>query len=360
MEELFELLSIEIPEKSNHDDGFLEILGLAHYENINSRIYAYFLDQSRNSKIAQIFLDALMDVVRSKTKKEIAIETFNVETEVVTIKGNRIDIVINDIENESAVIIENKIYHYLHNDLIDYWDHFSYNYENKIGVLLTLEAHNIPENARPWFVNVTHYEWISSVIQKGLPSGLNHKMYIYLNDFINTIDNLTKTIEMNELSKFYFQHTNKVKRAIETQQEAEVFVAQQLEQLAAKLGWETYGKNPNWRNIWDAKNKRQTFYTILLEDVMNGKKELSIVIEIEKDDRSFIPQIEHELSNDPAFNKLDKNSYSAGQFVHFLSKRYSLQLNELENLSDFLLEKIKTDFEEVMGKILLITDKTNH
>ncbi|WP_298417129.1 PD-(D/E)XK nuclease family protein [uncultured Kordia sp.] len=133
---LTDFLALEIPTVKVPPDGFLEIIGLSHYETINSRIYSYFLDQEKNENISSLFIYSLAEIILEKTGKSIIIDTFEVFTEVSTTKG-RIDIVIEDCNNKSVIIIENKIYHHLNNPLLDYWKH--YKYKNKLGIILTLK-----------------------------------------------------------------------------------------------------------------------------------------------------------------------------------------------------------------------------
>lgn len=350
--DLIDLLTLKIPSAETNPVGFLEIAGMAHYENVNSRVYAYFLNQNNYSELAQRFVEALLALVKEKTGKEIELNQYDIVTEDLTNKNNRIDITLNDTESQSAIIIENKIYHYLHNDLDDYWEHFNYPAENKIGILLTLEAHSIPEYAKGKFVNVTHAEWTNRIQQNGLPSKLPQNIYTYLNDFFATIEQLTKSTTMNEQTKFYFEHTQQVLLAKKTEEEALAFISGQIQQLAGMLDWEVYGKSYDWRNIWDAKNELKTYYTIWYRPLLEGELKVWIVIEMNGEDMKRELELDEYLKSNKQYLALDKKTHRTSHMVHYLGKEYSLSMNELENLAETLEGHIDKDFADVMKLIL--------
>ena len=71
VDELYKLLELKIPEISEREIGFLELTGQAHKENVNSRVYAYFLDSSLHPEIANVFIEALISLVNTKSNKTI-------------------------------------------------------------------------------------------------------------------------------------------------------------------------------------------------------------------------------------------------------------------------------------------------
>jgi len=350
--DLITLISMDIPEPNTSEDGFLEIVELSHYENVNSRIYAYFLNQKNNTKIARVFLQALLDVIESKIAKSINIEDYVCLTEESTGKG-RIDITLRDEINKSAVLIENKIYHHLNNDLLDYWGHFKYPSENKIGVLLTLEGHSIPENVSEYFVNIRHIEWVKRIQEIGLPSGIPHKFYIYLNDFFQTIENLSKNYEMNEQALFYFQNKSKILKANKTVDEVNKFISQQLGILASKLGLSTSGSSSNvWRNLVDKKKYRNTYYTIIFNKLLKEEQSIQIIIELFKEDKAKEKEIRELLKDDDLYLKMNKKGGSGNSYLHFAKREYKLSIEEIQDFANVVEKRIKEDFEPTMNKIM--------
>ncbi|NVK66508.1 MAG: PD-(D/E)XK nuclease family protein [Flavobacteriales bacterium] len=346
--ELIELLKLVLPEETIDNVGFLEIAGMAHYENVNSRIYAYFLNEENYTELASLFVNSLQQLVKEKMSKEIVFERFAVVTEDLTRKNNRIDITLNDIDNETAIIIENKIYHYLNNDLVDYWNHFNYKDDNKIGVLLTLYPHDIPSEVQGKFINVTHSEWVNKIQSNGLPSKLPVKVYNYLNDFFNTIDNLTQSNIMNEQARFYFDHSTKVQLAKKTYAEAIKFIESQISQIASTIGWQVHGKYDDWKNIWDKTNNLNTFYTLWYKPLLDGELKITIIIELHADDIQKIPELDKVLKDNENFQKLKKHGSSNKYFTHYVYQEYTMTISDLENLAKFVLHRIEEDFEDVM------------
>lgn len=351
LEDLTSILSLDIPREKPKSIGFLEIAGMSHYENVNSRIYAYFLDSSNHPELADLFLQSLLSILEEKTGKTIPFGEYLVNTEVKTEKGNRIDITLNCHYTKSAVIIENKIYHYLNNDLEDYWKHYGYIPENQLGVLLTLETHDIPDESKGKFINVTHIEWIQKIKAKGLPYNLPERVYTYLNDFFKTIEHLTKTTEMNEQTKFYFQHAQKMMLAKSTYDEANAFLVDQMNVLASKLGWVTYGSQLGWRNIWDAKNNCDSFYTIWYQPLIDGNFKIIIIIELIRKDKERVNELTPILENHPKMS-LFSRGVEKRDYLQFLTREYSLTIDEVSNLAESIEQKIKDDFEDIMMKIL--------
>lgn len=368
LENIKELLAYDIPEFTPPDDGFLEIIGLSHYENVNSKIYAYFLNQRNEPKISNLFISSLLNLIDEKNKseigKELNIKDFTAITEIQTNEGHRIDILIEDKNNESAIIIENKIYHSPDNPLNDYWNFINYNENKKVGILLTLqplsssELKNIKTVKKSTlidnFINITHKEWIDKIINAGLPTGLSPKMYIYLNDFFQTIDNLTKSTTMNELTKFYFQYPKKINSAVETLKEAEKFINTQLEILAENLKLNLYGTTNVWRNIWDAKNEKETYYTIIFDSLFNGNNKVTVIIELAGEVIKRKEDVAKQLRNNKNITEKGlKINTSAGttSYCHLISKEYKLTNDDIENLAETLETIINDDFSKVMTEI---------
>lgn len=354
LENIKELLAYDIPEFTPLEDGFLEITGLSHYENINSRIYAYFLNYEKDAEIAKRFFSALLSLIKQKSKKEIILNDYTVSTEYPTRKG-RIDILIEDANNESAIIIENKIYHYLSNPLEEYLEFVKA--KNKIGVLLTLHLFNEEDTNKLKalnYITITHKEWIDKIKELGFPTNLSTKKYIYLNDFFQTIDNLTKSTTMNDLAKFYFKHPKKINSAVQTLNAAKEFIDTQLQILAGKLKLTLHGKTYVWRNIWDAKNGKETYYTIIFDSLFNGNNKVTVIIELAGEDFKRKEDVAKQLKNNKNITEKGlKINTSAGTttYCHLISKEYKLTNDDIEKFAEKLEGFIKEDFEKVMIEI---------
>jgi hypothetical protein len=332
--------------------GFLEIIRKQHYENINSNIYAHFLSCDI-AQVRSLFMDSLLSIISEKAAKHISFINEKVSTEVVTNKNGRIDILIEDYQ--SAILIENKIYHHLNNDLEDYWDYSQSDASKKIGVLLTLFQHEIPENAEGKFINITHIEWINKVKESFTPNFLPDNYKVYVDDFINTIEKLTRMNTMNQSAEFYFQHASQIIKASETLNEAHRFLNSELLLIANKIGWQSSGSELNWRYFWDENNNLDTYLTILIDNIVEPKEDqnmkFTLILELSKNDKQRIDKVIEEFKNHRQF--YDKEpGISAGNYVQFLCKDYDITIDELANFSDVVVNKIKYDFAAITIDII--------
>lgn len=337
---------------SEYKTGFLEMIKKQRHENINSNLYAHFIN-NRNEAISPLFMDALLELVREKSGKSILIAEPVAQTEVNTGKG-RIDILIKDNLGNHSIIIENKIDHGLDkNDLQDYWQFVKMDDKQKAGVLLTVKPTEIPPEkmVAGKFINITHSEWIGKVKAQLDIEALSENYRIYLNDFIQTIENLTKSYEMNEAARFYFQNAEQVLKARHTESEAHTFLNNQLEYIAESIGWKTYGSSMHWRKIWDAENKIDTYLTIITKDLLEGGQHFTLILELWDKDKNAEEEIREKFKGHAQFK--DKvRRHSAGNYVHFLCKDYPIEANDMERFGEIVVECIRRDFAALTFEII--------
>jgi PD-(D/E)XK nuclease superfamily len=355
VDELYTLLELKIPEITEREIGFLELTGQAHKENVNSRVYAYFLDTSLHPEIAHVFIEALISLVNAKSNKTLSLPDFSCATEVSTSRGNRIDLLIRN--EDSAIIIENKIYHYLNNDLDDYYKHLNLPEQNKAGVVLSLNK--LKDTGHPEFINITHKQWMDEIKRRGLPANIELKKYVYINDFITTIQQLTKDENMNEQTEFFFNHPTQVMKAAAMHNEAYRFIVDQLYKTLAQLslsplyaGWILYGRTDNFRHIWDETKQRQAYYAIVFNDLFTEKKEIMVVLELYRDARNKTDLLDKALLDIPSRYELKKSNYQIGGIRHYCTKTYKTDIEILKNLGNFLAQKIEQDFTPSMDIVL--------
>jgi len=357
-ENLLNFLYSDIPKSSEKTYGFLDIIGKVHDENINTRLYGYFFNESQNPLISKVFLQSLLKIIKEKCKREFSIESYNTILEDYTKKGNRIDLVLLQSDKEKVIIIENKIYHTLNNDLSDYWNNYeSINNENKVGILLTLFKHSIPEEVKDKFINITHFELISEIKRTGIPFDIQPRTYIYLLDFFNAITSLSNFNTMDELTKFYFKHSSKIQEVIQTSNSAINYIKNEIQKTAEALELNTYGNSNDWRNIWDASKRRKTFYTITFKGFLNGTDENYIIIEMEHEDVQYANEFKKVFFNDPDLNKLEMSDFVDNNRMHLVSKKMEISFKSPENLSDYLVKEIQDNFEPIMTKLLAFIDE---
>ena len=357
IENLHKLLTLSIPKLDDVENGFLEIINKPHHENIVSNFYAYYLDKRNKTKFSSIFLDSLIELISQRTDKKLLLTNYEVKTEIKTESGKRIDIAIVDYNSNYCIIIENKIYHQLNNDLTDYWDHFKFPYQNKIGVVLSLNHLKIDMHIKGDFINITHNEWIDKILSKRIPFQAWNKNQVYLSDFFQTLKNLTSTLNMDDLAKFYFQHPSILASAEKAIKHGQNFLYEQQKLLAKRLDLTPYSEDQfEYVNYCDEENNRETFYTVIFDELVTGAFRIKILIEITGEDIDLIRKIETKLTGDIDFKKLNHKPEYFDGYVHFLYKDYTLTMSDVEKLADVIYEKIQFDFEPVMTKIFEILD----
>lgn len=121
-------------------ETFFDIAGYPHYENVISNVLAFFFDPAKGHGLGALCIEALMKVIEPET---YGIDGFwEVEREVRTEKGNYIDIVLRS--ESSVIVIENKIYASVYNDLQDYIRFIQKTNKGKkvYGIVLCLQPPN--------------------------------------------------------------------------------------------------------------------------------------------------------------------------------------------------------------------------
>jgi len=349
--ELIDFLILDLPSAKIKPDTFLDLVGVQYHENTITQLYAYFLDRSNNKSVSDLFLNSLIDLItlKSSIKERIEIDNHCCDLEEQTDKGNRIDLLISSQnintkkrDGIAAIIIENKIFSGLHNDLEDYYH--STKAQTKIGILLTLRPHQIPPLYADKFINITHVEWVTQIKANGLPTGLSINEYVYINDFINNMENLTDSNVMNQDARFFFEYSSKVLRAKQTYEAAYNYIISQLKILSEKLEWTFYGNSWNWRHIWDAKNQSHVYFSIILEKAVASEPEITIYLEIYKDALKMEAEFRQVLSDNNIYAYLEDDKIANNSWAHLAFKTYKLKMENLENLSTYLYEQIQKDF----------------
>jgi len=129
------LLETKIPELTERPLTFLGISKQPHYENVWSNIYAFFFDTKADHNLKDLFLKSLVELIVKYTGKKFHLNLlFEIYREYPTNNGGSIDILL--ANEKEAIIIENKVFHNLNNDLQDYWD--SIEQVEKQGVIFSL------------------------------------------------------------------------------------------------------------------------------------------------------------------------------------------------------------------------------
>lgn len=163
--------------------SIFEICGYPHYENVISNVLAFFLDSTRDHGLSDLFIQSLLEAAKINTS-EMDLQ-YCVERERSTQNGGYIDLLLSN--ESSCVIIENKIFAPLYNNLEEYFS-FGQTMSNRvIGVVLSLYP---VETKNDHFVCVTYSQFFEKMRQRFGEYLHNQKL-----NYLSMMFDLIKSIE---------------------------------------------------------------------------------------------------------------------------------------------------------------------
>jgi hypothetical protein len=338
----------DIPRIESQPKTFLGITKQPHYENVMSNIYAFYFDVNEEHGLKDLFILALTELINEKLERAVdVLSGFNIETEYPTNKGGRIDLLLwNDDE---AIIIENKVYHILNNDLEDYLE--TVKQKHKTGIVLSLYpvAQSLIQDKL--FINILHYDLLQRVMDKVGPYHLSasDKYLVYLKDFYQNTINLSKPMNRENVN-FYYQNQDKVNTAFQLRNAVLQEIKREVEKVGTQLKEEVIsyssrgGEEDRLKHFMSPSNSLLNI-TIVFDGLMEVKRELTIMIKL------FGKEIEKG-------QRLDKGSFTESEKViihsefykpptshcaNFAENSYELSAKEVENLSSFITKRIEED-----------------
>ena len=197
----------EIPDEIKSASIF-NIAGYPHYENVASNILAFFFNPNNEHNLGSLLLDSLLEVIN---KELLDTSTIIVNREVSTDSGGRLDILV---ESEKQIIgIENKIFHWLANDLEDYSKTINNlgkaDDKDIVKIILSIRE----ENPKHDFQCITYNDFLLKIKENlgKYASAASQKWLLYLLDFMQTINELQGgNMDFDEKDKFFIENTDRV------------------------------------------------------------------------------------------------------------------------------------------------------
>lgn len=188
-----------LPKIKKEKPTIFELTRYPHYENVISNILSFYFDQHEIHGLSDLLLRSFLDCINPDEDNSYLGEELDVETEVVLASGKRIDLMV---AGESfLLVIENKIFHTLENDLDEYSKHAEKSAKDRRVFKAVLSLYPIgKEQLYAGFVNITYQEFFG-MVKKNLPSysqGCDEKYLMYLHDLITTIRNLERGTTMDK------------------------------------------------------------------------------------------------------------------------------------------------------------------
>lgn len=344
----------EIPKIKGKPQTFLGIAKQPHYENVLSNMLAFYFDVNEEHQCKDLFIKSLLELIND-SRFETFLD-FDVYTEYGISTQKRIDIVLQN--DTQAIIIENKVYHHLHNDLHAYYDEVEA--DHKVGIVLSL--YPISNIKHPHFINITHLALLNKVMQNlgNYILEASDKYVVFLKDLYQNIINLSYDLMSKENLEFYYKNQKKINELVTFQKSVKSHILSELikagqtlenlnllqprsnSQLDGRLVFYISPKHPD------------LFFTILYEDLLKEERTMKIMIEMQgkllKDRGVFKEKIK--FSEKEALNFADHFKNTSLHFAHFMLKEYELGENDIINLSEFIQQRLVDDHMlSAFGKI---------
>ena len=191
----------------------MDITGIKHHENMWSDIYSFFFNVNEEHNMKDLFIRSLENVLRREKRNQPIemdfLKDFKVEREYAVTGQQRIDLLLKDDINHRAIIIENKVYHTLDNNLDNYYKSIK---KDKYGDVIVIVLGLTKYRLKPIYYSITHIELLEEVFSN-LPKYLaeaNPKHIYLLQEFYKNIKNHTNMID-KEVAAFFIKEENRKK-----------------------------------------------------------------------------------------------------------------------------------------------------
>ncbi len=336
LDELFRLYNkyLSLPK---FEKNIFEIMGYPYYENIISNVLAFYFNPKEEHKLNMLFLYSLMQCLGEDIDK-FSIDNFcSIYKEYFTEKGNRIDLII-EFE-ETVIVIENKIYADLYNDLDDYYETICRDFpdkKNKIFVVLSVE--NVSKSISNKWKNIIYRKFVES-IEKNLGSYYQNsdaKYLIYLKDFIMNMNNIIGGNRMDEKIKFYFENQKIINELCKlANEEIPKFINNQFKNLVNMMNGDKFMGFDDWaldagridrkyKFIKPKKYKAILFFDFWIEDLLktdHRKLYIQLSGSPDKIDKNKIEELNKKVkeNNSEFLNQLEaKGIHKRNDFLMFI------------------------------------------
>lgn len=331
------------------------ISGHAHYEDVLSNWYKYLFDPTADHGLGHAFLHALYKLAGRTMPFRNGV---HVEREWSTPEGKAIDLVIHDgvrqgrkLKADHALIIENKVYHWLANDLGIYWNVALNQEADRLGVVLSLNPITIDH---PRFINITHHRLLGAVFSD-LGATMPDRTKIYLNDLRSNLDRLTQNMAYNDRVGFYLNNASAINEAIALRNETRQYLTSELSIVARNLGGM---KLQNWADkYWYIyrTDADRVYYTILLDEMLDKGDALHVMIELNGVDKQRIDELEWAYAHLLGEALVAGRPYREGKdWVQYTGIRIPISPEERGRLADVVTTAVKTHLQELFAAIAAI------
>ena len=243
---------------------FMELSGYPHFENVCSNILSFYFDTQQKHGLKDLAIKSLLQCIPESDYGFGEIYTKEVHREYGIKDLKRIDLVIDC--NDFCVSIENKIFHWLHNDLAIYESEINKKFPNQKNYHIVLSLKK--ENVIGRFVSITYEQFFNR-----LKSNLGHysiegnnTYIIYLLDFIKTIENHYKMTDVNKEMFQFLISNQEIINEIETEKnKLKNLLIGTVNKISQRIEFE----NPNFHKKW-IYQRNVIVYDFKFEDYIIG------------------------------------------------------------------------------------------
>lgn len=332
----FERLLVDFQKIDKLDDifpSYIEIAGYPHFENVASNILSFFFDTQQKHNLKNLVLKSLLECVDFDGDSQ-NMETINVYREFGIKDQKRIDIVIEC--QDFCISIENKIFHWLHNNLLTYEKEIDNRFKNEKNyhVLLALKK----ENVRGKFQSITYEEFFNRIKANiGFYAIQGNNTYItYLLDFIQTIENHYKVKDINkEMFRFLIENHKEIKELQDEKLKLRNSLLQVIGQLIQRISCDL----PNVRQ-W-VYQKQTIVYDFTFDKVIIG---VDIFLEL---DEIKMDIFDRSRQNENILKHLDLIRNNTFEKNHRGIQIFSQKINFFEIDLDSTAEKISSYLNQI-------------
>ena len=208
--------------EEEQEPNFFVVAGFPHYENVVSNVLRYFFETNKEHNFGDMWLKSLLLAYNKKTKETLkdinGYNTSNIEREYSNGDDKRIDLLIDC--DSLIIVIENKLYADLYNDLNIYNQMTDkYIQDNKknnptvIRIVLSLLPVKIDSATK--FVNVTYEELFSEIESVSSQYQPNEKWLVLSNELITSLKQKEEVITMKsdkEWNNFVNSNSKEINR----------------------------------------------------------------------------------------------------------------------------------------------------
>ncbi|MEE1896993.1 PD-(D/E)XK nuclease family protein [Flavobacterium rakeshii] len=350
----------ELPLIPDRPATFLSIAGRANHELAWSNIYSFFFNLEAEHNLKDLFINTLLELINHHRPEFKFNLPYRVKTEVATIKKGRIDILL--CGDTDAIIIENKVFHYLANDLNDYWD--SVKVSNKIGVILCLHSNQtVNEN----FVTITHKDFLGTILNRldRYVEDQCNKYLIFIKDFYQNAVNTTNLMDQNTID-FYQKNIFQINQLHTIRNNYIKHVSTAIENAVAEIEERLVpgsSRNEKFR-YYRCPEDGNLLFTVYFERFISKGDPLLFIVELQGELLKNKDKIKEIPFTDEESLLLKKEFYDdrSSSWAHFAVQSCLPDSNELLSLEQYISCKInQSPLLDIYRKLraVLVTSRKN-